>query len=353
LRALAATLVVVGHILDDAPQFGVGALTALAELPVWQGGVDLFFVISGFIMMWTFGDRFGQPGSAREFLVRRVSRIVPLYWIATWATTALLAAAPSLFDRAEFQWRHLVLSMLFLPHYAPDGGLWPILGVGWTLNYEMFFYVMFALGLAFRPRVGIAMICGTMVGLFALASRLQPSDQPLVTFLADSVLLEFLFGVGIGLVVRRFGMARTILFGTAGVALAVALLAPPPVAALRAVTGGLPASAIVCLALATYPTTTGWLGRGTLALGAASYALYLGHTLVLNLTKGATKPLVALLDLGPSAGFVLYASAAFTLAIATALLLRRHVELPVLRWSRIALLRSVSPAAMGGSGPAA
>ena len=134
LRALAATLVVVGHILDDAPQFGIGSLAPLAELPVWQGGVDLFFVISGFIMVWTFGARFGQPGSAREFLVRRVSRIVPLYWLATLATAALLAAAPSLFDRAEFQWRHLVLSMLFLPHYAPDGGLWPILGVGWTLN---------------------------------------------------------------------------------------------------------------------------------------------------------------------------------------------------------------------------
>ena len=156
-------------------------------------------------------------------------------------------------------------------------------------NYEMFFYVMFALGLAFRPRVGIAMICGTMVGVFAVASGLQPSDQPVVTFLADSIMLEFLLGVGIGLAVRRFGMPRTILFGTAGVALAVALLAPPPVAALRAVKGGLPASAVVCLALATYPTTIGRLGRGTLALGAASYALYLGHTLVLNLTKGAAK----------------------------------------------------------------
>ena len=115
---------------------------------------------------------------------------------------------------------------------------------------------------------------------------------------------------------------------------------------------GLPASTIVCLTLVTYPSTSGWLGRWMLALGGASYALYLGHTFVLNVTKGVAKPLVALLDFGPAQGFGLYASVAFALAIASALLLRRYVELPVLRWFRAGLLGSVSPAAMRGSGPA-
>jgi peptidoglycan/LPS O-acetylase OafA/YrhL len=343
LRAFAASLVVVHHILDDAPQFAVGSLATIADLPVWQSGVDLFFVISGLIMVWSFGNRFGQQDAARKFLARRFSRIVPFYWLATLATTAVLAAAPWMFDRAKLEWYHLVLSLLFIPHHAPGGGLWPILAVGWTLNYEMFFYAIFALGLSFRLPVGLAVISIIMTGLFTLASWLgRRVDYPVVMFLADSISLEFLFGIGIGLLIRRFGINGVILLCTAAVALAAALLAPSPADATRAVKAGLPACALICVTLATFSLPTGLLGRWMLTMGEASYALYLGHTLVLNLTKGVVKSAVASYDLDPTIVFALYAATAFALAAAAALLLRRYCELPVLLLVRAALLRPAS-----------
>jgi exopolysaccharide production protein ExoZ len=342
LRALAANSVVVGHILDDVPQFGVKSLAPLADLPVWQSGVDLFFVISGLVMVWSFGDRFGQPDAAREFLARRVARIVPFYWLATLATAAVLAAAPWVFERVKLEWWHLLLSMLFIPHYGPGGELSPVLGVGWTLNYEMFFYAIFAFGLAFPIQFGLMAISVTMVSLFALASWLEPSGHALVMFLADSISLEFLFGIGIGLLIRRFGINRAVLLGTAALALAAALLAPSLADATRAVKAGLPACAIVCVTLATFSLPAGLLGRWTLALGAASYALYLAHPLVLNLTKGAVMAIVASHNLDPTIAFALYAATAFAAAGAAGLLLRRYCELPVLYLVRAALLRPAS-----------
>src|ERR1019366_2869669 len=137
LRGIAALMVVWHH--------GVGQLATLETyFPFRFGtsGVDLFFVISGFIMVVTTAGRDVTP---TEFIARRFVRVVPLYWVLTLALAATALVAPSLFRSVTLTAVSLIQSLLFIPHFSPShaGMIWPVLVPGWTLNYEMFFYVVF------------------------------------------------------------------------------------------------------------------------------------------------------------------------------------------------------------------
>lgn len=333
LRGLAALLVVVGHVLGDAVHFGVGP-GVVPDWQVWGAGVDIFFVISGFIMVWTFGDRFGGAGAVRDFAVRRLSRIVPLYWAITGVTALLLLLWPGLFDRSTFGWSHLLLSLLFVPHDTPAGELLPMVGVGWTLNYEMFFYLVFGVGLLFPIGVGLGLVVLVMVGSF-LGAALAPSDGPAsVRFLADPIVLDFLLGVGFAQLLRVKGFRRPVMLWTSAAALAAAAFLLGLVGESRFIVAGLPALAVVSAALALYPRTTGPFGPAVLALGAASYALYLFHPLVLSLTKAAMVQVGSGLGLPPIQLFGVYAATAMLLSVAVALLVRAKLELPLLRLCR-------------------
>ena len=107
-------------------------------------GVDIFFVISGFIMVYTTMDREITPWS---FMADRIARIVPAYWAATLGVFFLALVAPSLLQTSHMQWGELFKSLVFVPFRKANGLVQPVLFVGWTLNYEMFFYLMFAAGL--------------------------------------------------------------------------------------------------------------------------------------------------------------------------------------------------------------
>src|SRR4051794_40777008 len=130
LRFVAALLVVMTHAtlytserLDDS-------------LPVWhfgEVGVDIFFVISGFVMMVSTQRLVGRRDGWKYFWMRRTIRIVPLYWIATTIKLLALVVAPAAILHATLDPRDVVLSYLFLPSYNVDGLVQPLLGVGWTL----------------------------------------------------------------------------------------------------------------------------------------------------------------------------------------------------------------------------
>jgi len=126
LRALAACSVIFPH-------------TSWTGQVGGQQGVDVFFVISGFIMMFV-STRESEP---IEFIRSRAIRIIPLYWLATLATA--LISTPG--------WRHSLLSALFVPHIDPNGGMYPVVLQGWTLVYEVFFYLIFAVCLCFSRRI--------------------------------------------------------------------------------------------------------------------------------------------------------------------------------------------------------
>ena len=191
LRGFAAIFVLASHALLYPI---VGLHMGYSRLG-WLG-VILFFVISGFIMVAVTGEgRF----SAVDFLRRRVVRVVPMYWGATLVAAVLAYFAPALFKTTIYDTGQLILSLLFIPFYNPASeGIHPLYKLGWTLNYEMFFYVCFAL-LAFlgaAKRVvwlTIAFAALALVGFVARPSAAIPQ------FYTSFMPLAFCAGAWLGL----------------------------------------------------------------------------------------------------------------------------------------------------------
>ncbi|PZN94338.1 MAG: acyltransferase, partial [Hyphomicrobiales bacterium] len=156
LRAIAAFMVAVHHIQADAavvaPQGGLSPVWR--DILPWMAGVDIFFVISGFIMVHASGELFGRPGATRLFLERRIARIVPLYWAATTLFLLIGYVVPAALNSGAPDLGQIMASYLFWPAVSTQGLVQPVYSLGWTLNYEMLFYVLFAAALVL-PRASV------------------------------------------------------------------------------------------------------------------------------------------------------------------------------------------------------
>jgi exopolysaccharide production protein ExoZ len=240
LRATAALLVVACHSI-----YFLSTKEILAD--VWETlgrslgifGVSLFFVISGFIMIHTSANLFDTANGPTSFAYRRILRIVPMYWMATAIEICLSSYRHSSVPNLGYVFR----SLFFLPYISyPGFPLRPILGVGWTLNHEMFFYALFAISLLFRRAIGVAFITFVLISVVYLGSFLKPlSDtaEPVTvaTFVCNPIILLFAGGVLLGFVLKRVAAAKfTFPFaGTIAVSLIilaiglfVTVLAPAP-----------------------------------------------------------------------------------------------------------------------------
>ncbi|MEY9103377.1 peptidoglycan/LPS O-acetylase OafA/YrhL [Sinorhizobium fredii] len=174
LRAAAALAVVVFHAAEKTGHdFAVGA-----------AGVDVFFVISGFIM-WVISDR--RPLTPAKFIWDRIRRIVPIYWFAT--AVMIAGALAGLFPNLALTLDHVLASLFFIPFRSPSSGeIWPLLVQGWTLNFEMLFYAVFAASLLLPRHWRLPAIAGLFVALVtigwvapledALSLTLYPADHP-------------------------------------------------------------------------------------------------------------------------------------------------------------------------------
>jgi peptidoglycan/LPS O-acetylase OafA/YrhL len=284
LRFVAAALVLVGHTFMEAVQHGLalGSAERLTRLP-WGVGVDVFFVISGFIIATASLDKPRGGESVIDFLAHRLIRVWPTYAFFTALMLAAVLLVPSFLRHATLSVSHTLASFVFLPWPRPgDGHLYPLLGQGWTLNYEMFFYLAFAavLFLPARRRVPALVLSG--IALIALGQF--ATLPPWLTFYSRPVIAEFLFGVLLSVAYRRF--APPPWFGFALIAAAVAFLAIVPIdteVEWRSIGAGLPAAALVAGTLFSGMPGERLLGSRLLVLlGDASYALYLCHTFVVN-----------------------------------------------------------------------
>lgn len=274
LRALAAFMVVLVH-LQTLAVIG-GASEDLFRFG--NAGVDIFFVISGFIMVFTTGRR---PVGPAAFLLSRIKRVAPLYWAVTLAVFAAAVAAPRLFQHTQADLRHLIGSLLFWPMQRGDGTLRPILFVGWSLNYEMAFYVLFAAGLCLRRRIlGVAATVVAMAAICVWTAWGRPDNEQL-RFYGSPLILEFGAGMVLGLAWPRLSAKRFVacLLFVAALASAAVILAAPifwPNAERLWLFGG-PATVIVLAALVLEKSglslSAPWIRR----LGNASYAIYLSH----------------------------------------------------------------------------
>ena len=294
LRALAASMVVVFHAQGEVAALAArtGTPFAPSALLPWDAGVDIFFVISGFIIVHAAAPLYGVAGGRKRFLAHRIARVVPLYWLVTAAYLALALALPGLLSGEAGADRldpgYVAASFLFWPMARADGTPVPLFGLGWTLNCEMFFYLLFAVGLGWGRRPAIAWLLAAL-GLLAAARALDPA-MPLA-FWTSPILLEFALGAllavarGGGLRLDRFG--RLVLFGAGLVILA---RVPVPDLPLRPFFYGLPAALLVAsaaLGRGDGQPAESLFGRALTALGDASYALYLTHPFVLRAGREA------------------------------------------------------------------
>lgn len=314
LRAAAALAVLLHHAFEKlGMRFAVGA-----------AGVDVFFVISGFIILHSLAARPMAPGA---FLWNRAARIIPLYWAVTLGITALAVLAPPVMPGLQPDAWRVLASLLFIPHRNPQGDIFPLLVPGWTLNYEVFFYALAALAWAAPAAWRLRIFFGALLALVALGLAWRPENPMLATW-TSGLLLQFAAGGALAL-----GFAR----GTVpGRAWGVVLLAGGVAAyaglewsgwyseTWRFLAWGLPACCIVLGALALEPRReAAWMGA-LRRLGDASYSIYLLHTLVVAVMFRLVAPHSSLL-------FVL---ASLVAAVMVGLLSFRLFEQPVGRWLR-------------------
>jgi peptidoglycan/LPS O-acetylase OafA/YrhL len=345
LRLVAAMMVLFGHVQHEVVELKLdpnGAFQIFEPLP-WKAGVDLFFVMSGFLMVFISWNRFGEPGYPAEFLKRRLIRIVPTYWLFT----SLMLLSTSLFtSRVKHNTidpLHVLASYLFLPWPRPAGGLLPVLGLGWTLNYEMLFYGAFALALLLPRRMGLAALALAFVATVA-AHPWIPGGWGAVWYWSSPLILEFLFGVGLALLYQR-GVRLPLFAAVALVAVGFALLVAVKAwdflaTPWRVIWGGVPALFIGAGFMLTPESPRPSRLLGTLAYGGGvSYALYLSHPFVINLSALIWQKVVR--------GHPwLFISIAMTAALLGAGLVYEWIEKPVLAALHRRFPSRVAPSAL-------
>ena len=191
LRGVAALMVVAHHMLYEFNHFNV-----INSYPQFGAlGVDLFFVISGFIIVVV-----TRPDTrATDFLKKRFFRVVPLYWLATFVLLASWAAAFLLTgsDRSV-GFGEILKSLLFIPYDPEQVKSMPVLIVGWTLYYEMFFYLIFAGAIALFTKRAAILAASFCLAFLVFIGQDSATASPILNFYTDPVILEFVWGMALG-----------------------------------------------------------------------------------------------------------------------------------------------------------
>ncbi len=194
LRFYAALCVVLTHTLAEQNY----------AIKVGNFGVDLFFVISGFIIVYV------TETQTRAFLLRRLIRIVPLYWLFTALLVVVALVMPKFVNGFQTDLSYILSSFFFVPHYIEEQGFSPVLNLGWTLNFEMFFYVMFFIAMRLSHRYR-ALICTALILAFMIAGQLYwrtLQQAPFFVFYKKEIVLCFVWGMSSYYILRWNGLER-------------------------------------------------------------------------------------------------------------------------------------------------
>ncbi len=312
LRAAAAISVVGYHISQWTG----------ANIEVARAGVDVFFVISGFIMWRIAGSREERPV---RFLWRRASRILPPYWAATLLLLGIATIWPAFLPKVQPRTAHVLLSLALLPHLNPVGQPFPLLAPGWTLCYEAGFYLVFAAALLAPRQRRPAILFAVAIALIVIGLSLA---DPVYVLGANPIVLEFLFGVWIGRAAEAGRLPGPTWSSALALLGAVILIVYGVLQwrdeTWRFLTWGVPAAAIVAGAVGLDRAASGPRWRMLTVLGDASYSIYLFHTIAV----------AAIAHLVGERRTWLFVPLAMTCAIAAGIAGRALIEKPLLAWLR-------------------
>jgi exopolysaccharide production protein ExoZ len=332
LRGLAASLVVAEHanIVISLPKY-FGRQPVPFEFYGGPAGVDLFFVVSGFIIAYiTLDPSSLQPrGGIGDFLWRRFARIVPFLWLCV----ATYAALRFVGRDGSFEWKPYLRALTLYP----IGPLNP--SQAWTLRHEVLFYLVFVTAFwRSRPRllwVGAWMLSPLL--FFSLFDLAQPTvAAALLGFVFNRLNLLFAFGFVASLVYLRrpdwfvasVPNGMTVLTGLCGLYLLLfMLISYSHLDTVDVLLAGIGASLILYVALRvrTEPEP-GLIDRAGLALGDASYAIYLTHGAIISAMIGVWS------RLAPDSSVLLVLLICIAASLGAGLLIHRTIERPLVRW---------------------
>jgi exopolysaccharide production protein ExoZ len=183
LRAFAALNVILFHAIQNA---GINHFISASPTTPWQhwgaSGVDIFFVISGFIMVYI---QHANHYSPKRFLMNRVARIIPLYWIVLLTLLFFHFVIPVAFRNTLFTLPWITTSFLMCAQFSIHAP--PILSNGWTLEFEMLFYILFSCALFTKSLSRAIPLSMILIALFALISGFY-------------FMIEFIFGMIVGMI---------------------------------------------------------------------------------------------------------------------------------------------------------
>jgi exopolysaccharide production protein ExoZ len=323
LRALAAMMVVALHAVDKLRILNRGEETL--TFSVGLAGVDIFFVISGFIIFVT-AER--SDASTLGFLRKRVIRIVPLYWVLTLLMAAVALARPDLLSTSTFDPSHFLASLLFVPWPHPQiPAMLPLLIPGWTLNYEMAFYALFAASLLLPKWLRLSTLFVVLASLATLGLFLSPDG--VAAFYTDQIILEFAAGLILahlwlrGVRIPSAVAATTMLVGFVLISLGAPSTLP------RLIGAGIPAVMIVAGAVWSDRAAARRPVSALVELGDASYSTYLCHGIVIAVIA----KLWTIAGLGAvGVDGMAFLAVSLIACAAGGVVLHRIVERPLLRW---------------------
>jgi exopolysaccharide production protein ExoZ len=288
-------------------------------------GVDLFFVISGFIMVYKTRRKAGND-DALIFITRRILRIYPLYWV--WTSLALALWVGGVGQRLQhYSIWYVVSSYLLIPSF---NGLdfHPLVRQGWTLSFEMFFYLVFACGICLKLRSSKLPFLATAFCSFAFLSKLLAPDSGARYLLRNSITIEFLYGMLAAEIlvnlppIRANRLARSLSLAliSVGAGALLCTLRFHDAYSLRFIFYGVPVFSIVLgaamLGSASAPSLL-------VSLGDRSYSIYLGHGFFLMVYAFALKHWPLCFSLSPDAGIVLAGAATIALSSFTYSIIER------------------------------
>ncbi len=286
LRFIAAAMVLVTHSF-----FYASERLGTQESYSWSAGakgVDIFFIISGFVMVLSSSKLISLDYGWKEFLRHRLIRIVPPYWAATTLKLIVLLLMSSFVLHAELDWWVIIKSYFFIPSPNVDGKIKTFLGVGWTLVYEMFFYTIFVVAMFFKKNIYI--FVGIVLLLFSSLYLIRPETYSALWFLMDPIILEFYMGMVLGyFVLNRNFLPAFISVLVIFVSLFYLFFSENLLGLHRFIEAGIPAMFLVWSVVSLEKYLQNRIPPTVMFLGAASYVLYLFHPLIAPLAPTVLK----------------------------------------------------------------